>query len=192
VECGIYDLGPFASQSVGFENVKDGFLEDIILPMFEAHYSKLLKQSIDLNLLPESQASKGIVQAIWALYLRSPRVRQTNSLIAQENDAEIDDQRRQFLNNFGVVTSKAIIKLLPATLVHAKSLFLNAVGTSRFLTTDNPSIPCIYDEHTQVIQPCNQLVLQRSVILADKWPSEAPGFRKDVTPFIRTSGGLRR
>ena len=60
-----------------------------------------------------------------------------NSLIAQEVDHEIDENRRQFLKNFGMVTAKTILKLFPKTLVHTKSLFINAVGESHFLTPDN-------------------------------------------------------
>ena len=174
VECGIYDLGPYLSGSPSFPNTEDGFLEDTLFArVHEPLYSKSLKRSIDLNLLPDTQVCKGIVQGIWTLYLRTPRVRFINSLIAQEVDHEIDENRRQFLKNFGMVTAKTILKLFPKTLVHTKSLFINAVGESHFLTTDNPSIPCYTNGQINTIQEYDQLHLQRSVILADEWPFEA-------------------
>lgn len=174
VECGIYDLGPFLRDSTSFRDARDGFLEDVIFArVHEPLFSKSLKQSIDLNLVPDAQTCKGIIQGVWTIYLRTPRVRRFNSLVAQEIDAEIDDNRRNFLKNFGMVTAKTIMKLFPKTLAHTKAIFLNAVGQSRFLTTDNPSIPCVYDEVSHAIKKYDQLDLQRSVILADEWPFEA-------------------
>lgn len=173
VECGIYDLGLYLSGSPNFPNTEDGFLEDIVFArVHEPLFSKSLKQSIDLNILPDTQACKGIIQGVWTLYLRTPRVRRVNSLIAHEAEHEIDENRQRFLNSFGMVTAKTILKLLPKTLVHTKTIFLNAIGESRFLTTDNPSIPCHFDEQSQGIQECDQKHLQRSVILADEWPFE--------------------
>jgi hypothetical protein len=173
VECGIYDLGPYLSGSSSFPDTGDGFLEDIVFArVHEPLFSKSLKQTIDLNLVPDTQACKGIIQGIWTLYLRTPRVRRINSLVAEEVTSEIDENRRRFLNSFGMVTAKTILKLFPRTLAHTKAIFLNAIGESRFLTTDNPSIPCHFDEQCKVIQTCDQIHLQRSVILADEWPSD--------------------
>lgn len=173
VECGIYDLGPFLVRSPSFHSTEDGFLEDILLARaHEPLFDKRLKETTDLNLVPDAHASKGIIQGVLTLYLRSRRVRRINTLIAQEVDQEIDETKRQFLNNFGMVTAKTIIKLLPTTLAYTKSLFLNAVGETRFLTTDSPSIPCYYNQHDEAILECDQTQLQRSIILADKWPLE--------------------
>jgi hypothetical protein len=173
VECGIYDLGPYLLHSPSFHGTEEGFLEDIVFArVHEPLFDKKLKATIDLNLLPDTHASKGIIQGVWTLYLRSRRVRQINIHIAQTIDQEIDEARRRFLSNFGMVTAKTIIKLLPTTLAHTKSILLNAVGETRFLTTDNPSIPCYYNEHDNSILECDQIQLQRSVILADEWPFE--------------------
>jgi hypothetical protein len=133
VECGIYDLGPYLSRSPSFHGTETGFLEDIILArVHEPLYDKRLKQTIDLNLLPDALACKGIIQGVWTLYLRTRRVRLINSLIAEEVDREIDESTRQFLNSFGMVTAKSILKLFPKTLAHTRSLFLNAVGDASF------------------------------------------------------------
>jgi len=171
VECGIYDLDPYLSDSSGFPSTEEGFLEDIVFArVHETLFNKSLKQTIDLNLVPDTQVCEGIIQGIWTLYLRTPRVRRINSLVAEEVTSDIDENRRRFLNNFGMVTAKTILKLFPRTLAHTKAIFLNAIGESRFLTTDNPSIPCHFDEHSQAILACDQMNLQRSVILADEWP----------------------
>lgn len=173
VECGIYDLGPFLSSNPSLRGTEDGFLEDILFArVHEPLFSKRLKQTIDLNLLPGTHACKGIIQGVWTLYLRTRRVRRINLLIAQEVDHEIDEVSRQYLNNFGMVTAKTTLNLLPRTLAHTKSLFLNAIGESRFLTTDNPSIPCLFDDQDNIVHECDQLYLQRSVILSYEWPFE--------------------
>ena len=173
VECGIYDLNAFRMDSPNFTNVEDGFLEDLVFAQIhEPLYSKSLKNSIDLDLVPDVSTCKGIIQGVWTLYLRTPRIRRINAEIAKEVDLEIDDNRRKFLNSFGMVTAKTILKLFPKTLVHTRSILFNAVGVSGFLTTDHPSIPCFYDDVRERISRCNEHQLQRSVILADEWPNE--------------------
>lgn len=173
VDCGIYDLSSHKQNSPKFNDTDDGFLEDLVFAkVHEPMYSRALKRSIDINFVPDTGTCKGIIYGVWTLYLRTPRIRRINSQITTEVDSEIDENRRSFMNNFGMVTAKTILKLLPKTFVHTRSIFFNAVGASRFLTTDHPSIPSLYDERTGNIQPCNEYDLQRSVILADEWPHE--------------------
>nr|QFZ93345.1 DUF4238 domain-containing protein [Synechococcus elongatus PCC 11802] len=172
VDRGIYDISEYRAYSSNFADINDGFLEDIVFAkVHESIYDKSLRKSVDLNLVPSLGICKGIIQGIWTLYLRTPRIRRINSLIISEVDSEINDHRRMFMKNFGMVTAKTILKLFPKVFVQTRSILFNAVGTSRFLTTDHPSIPCLFNEQYQITR-CDEHELQSWVILADHWPQE--------------------
>lgn len=115
------------------------------------------------------------------MYLRTPKVRRANAQILKEVNSHIDKARRAFMENFGMVTAKTILKLFPKVFRHTKSVLFCAVGEARFLTTDTPVSPCIYNLFNDQIFRCNEYQLQQAVILADEWPLEV-GLLCPLTP----------
>lgn len=173
VECGIYDLSSYKNFSPSFDQTEDGLVEDLLFAqIYEPLYNKSLEQSVDLNFCPDLQMCKGIIAGVWTMYLRTPRVRKANAQILKEIDSKIDVNRRAFMENFGMVTAKTILKLFPKVFLHTRSILFNAVGEARFLTTDNPASPCIYDLINEQVIRCDEYKLQQSVILGDEWPAE--------------------
>jgi len=153
--------------------VTDGFLEDILFArVTERMYNKSLKNSIDANLLPTVQTCKGIVKGVWTFYLRTPRICRINKNIVQEISAELTTKQKDFLQNFGMVTAKTILKLYPKALVHTKSILFHAVGEVKFLTSDHPSIPCFYNNSRSLISKCDEHMVQKSILYYDEWPRE--------------------
>lgn len=182
VECGIYDLSRYKNFSPSFNQIEDGFVEDLLFAqIYEPMYNKSLEKSVDLNFCPDIQICKGIIAGVWTMYLRTPRVRKANAQILEEIDSEVDKNRRAFMENFGIVTAKTILKLFPKVFLYTRSILLNAVGEARFLTTDNPASPCIYNFISEQVTRCDEYRLQRAVILADEWPAEV-GFLCALTP----------
>ena len=171
-EKGIYDLTPYLESGSSLHgNIESNFLESLLLAkIHEPQLNRALKHSIDCDLVPTLEYASRIALEIWVLYLRNPVTRATNEAIRKEVRPFVPNRTDEFLGNFGMVTSKCITKLYPKVFKNVRHEFLYASGLARFLTTDNPSIPCIYNHIQDRYEVVERKSLQKSVILEDKWP----------------------
>lgn len=173
VECGVYDLSSLKqSASPALNDVPDSLLEEIFASVHESIFNNTLSESIDCNLSPSAEQSNRIAGSVLTFYLRNPRIRKINQEVAAEVASKIGDKQKNFVEDFAAFTTWSVIKLFPNAFRHTHCTLLHAVGTERFLTSDNPAIPCLFNYATGQIIRYDEKELQKSIVLADRWREE--------------------
>lgn len=128
--------------------MNDGFIEDIFLERtHERIFNKAMQASLDIDRLPSSEDCAGISLGVTALYFRTLYTKKLVARVARELWKDLSDDQKAYVSCFGAVTAHAIMEIATTLARPLDCLLVEAGNSVKFVTSDNPSVPCTINEN---------------------------------------------